>query len=131
MSVQHRKKSNKPSKPRRYRIEHDFIGKLQIPNEAYYGIHSLRAKQNFPITGFPISSFPKLIRGLAAIKKAAAQTNRELDLLSESRATAICRACDEIMEDKLAENFIVDVVQGGAGTSTNMNLNEVIANRAL
>jgi aspartate ammonia-lyase len=131
MCVQHRVSSSNASQPNRYRIEHDFIGKLRIPNEAYYGIHSLRAQKNFPITGFPISSFPKLIRALAAIKKAAAQTNHELDLLSKSRAAAICQACDEIMEDKLAENFIVDLVQGGAGTSTNMNLNEVIANRAL
>jgi aspartate ammonia-lyase len=131
MSVQNRVKSCEDPPLDQYRVERDFIGKLRIPKEAYYGIHTLRAKENFQITGFPISSFPKLVRALAAIKKAAAQTNCELELLSDNRASAIYLACDEIMGDKLAENFIVDLVQGGAGTSTNMNLNEVIANRAL
>ena len=91
----------------------------------------MRAVENFQIVGFPVSSFPKLIRAMAAIKKAAAVTNQRLGLLPEEMARAINLACDEIMENKLFANFIVDLVQGGAGTSTNMNVNEVVANRAL
>lgn len=107
------------------------MGEMSIPEEAYYGIQTMRAAENFQIVGFPVSSFPKLIRAIAAIKKAAAITNRKLGLLPEEMARAIGLACDEIMENKLFANFIVDLVQGGAGTSTNMNINEVIANRAL
>jgi aspartate ammonia-lyase len=104
---------------------------MSIPEEAYYGIQTMRAVENFQIVGFPVSSFPKLIRAMAAIKKAAAVTNQRLGLLPEEMARAINLACDEIMENKLFANFIVDLVQGGAGTSTNMNVNEVVANRAL
>jgi len=121
----------KNEKSTRYRTERDFLGEMSIPEEAYYGIQTVRAVENFQIVGFPISSFPKLIRAMAAIKKAAAITNRKLGLLPEEIAGAICQACDEIMENKHFKNFIVDLVQGGAGTSTNMNVNEVIANRAL
>ena len=121
----------KENQSKHYRIEHDFLGEMSIPEEAYYGIQTMRAVENFQIVGFPISSFPKLIRAMAAIKKGAATTNEELGLLSKEIARAISLACDEVLEDKFSENFVVDLVQGGAGTSTNMNINEVIANRAL
>lgn len=114
-----------------YRIEQDFLGEISIPSDKYYGIQTSRAAENFQVTGFPIASFPKLIRAIAAIKKAAAVANRHLGLLSPQIASAISNACDEIMQNHLFENFIVDLIQGGAGTSTNMNVNEVIANRSL
>jgi aspartate ammonia-lyase len=113
------------------RIETDLIGEKAIPFLAYYGIHTLRAVENFPITGIRISVYPDLIKALAAIKMAAAFSNRDLGLLNEERTNAIAQACKEIMEGKLRKQFVVDVIQGGAGTSTNMNANEVIANRAL
>ena len=114
-----------------HRIEHDLLGDRHIPNEAYYGVHTLRAVENFPITGTPISIYPNLINALACVKQAAALSNHELGLLDEVRMRAIVSACEEIREGKLHEHFVVDVIQGGAGTSTNMNANEVIANRAL
>ena len=113
------------------RTEHDLLGDRQVPAEAYYGVHSLRALENFPITGTAISIYPDLVEALACVKQAAALANRELGLLDEERATAIARACEEIREGALLEEFVVDVIQGGAGTSTNMNANEVICNRAL
>ena len=113
------------------RIEHDLIGDLAVPARAYYGVHTLRALQNFPITGTPISIYPDLVRALACVKQAAAAANLELGLLDAARAGAILRACEEIRGGALLEEFVVDVIQGGAGTSTNMNANEVIANRAL
>jgi aspartate ammonia-lyase len=113
------------------RIEHDLLGDLEIPAQAYYGVHTLRALHNFPITGTPISIYPDLINALACVKQAAAVTNHELGLLDEARTSAIVRACEEIRQGKWHEQFIVDVIQGGAGTSTNMNANEVIANRGL
>jgi len=113
------------------RIEHDLIGDRQVPASAYYGVHTLRALENFPITGTAISIYPDLVAALACIKQAAALANRELGLLDDERATAIVRACEEVREGALLEEFVVDVIQGGAGTSTNMNANEVIANRAL
>jgi len=113
------------------RIEHDLLGKREIPHKAYWGIHTLRAIENFPITGTPISHYPGLIRALAEIKMAAALTNQELGLLDPARAGAIEAACREIQAGALHSEFVVDVIQGGAGTSTNMNANEVIANRAL
>lgn len=114
-----------------FRIEHDLLGKRDVPAGAYYGVHTLRAVENFPITGTPISIYPDLVRALAAIKQAAALANRELGLLDARLAGAIVRACEEIRAGALHEHFVVDVIQGGAGTSTNMNANEVIANRAL
>ena len=111
------------------REESDSIGTLEVPAKAYYGVQSLRAKHNFQITGRPLH--PELIRNLARIKKAAALTNREAHLLTEKEAGAIIRACDEIIQGKLHNQFIVDAIQGGAGTSANMNANEVIANRAI
>ncbi len=113
------------------RIEHDLIGERAVPAQAYYGIHTLRALENFPITGTAISIYPDLVSALACVKQAAAIANSELGLLDEERAVAIRRACEEIREGRLLEEFVVDVIQGGAGTSTNMNANEVIANRAL
>ncbi len=113
------------------RTEHDLLGDREVPADAYYGVHTLRAIENFPITGTPISIYPELVRALAAIKQAAAQANQALGLLDPQRADAIERACEEILGGGLHEQFVVDVIQGGAGTSTNMNANEVIANRAL
>lgn len=114
-----------------HRIEHDLLGDRAIPADAYFGVHTLRAVENFPITGTPISIYPDLIDALACVKQAAAQANAELGLLDETRMRAIVAACQEIREGRLHEQFVVDVIQGGAGTSTNMNANEVIANRAL
>ena len=113
------------------RIEHDMIGDREIPADAYYGVHTLRALENFPISGTPISIYPDLVGALACVKQAAAVANRGLGLLDGERAEAIVRACEEIRRGALLQEFVVDVIQGGAGTSTNMNANEVIANRAL
>eukprot|EP00825_Cyclidium_porcatum_P006936 TRINITY_DN13475_c0_g1_i2.p2 TRINITY_DN13475_c0_g1~~TRINITY_DN13475_c0_g1_i2.p2 ORF type:complete len:488 (-),score=114.44 TRINITY_DN13475_c0_g1_i2:5-1468(-) len=113
------------------RLEHDLLGDREVPSTAYYGVHTLRALENFPITGIPIAVYPDLIRALAQIKKAAAQANQQLGLLDARRATAIAEACGEIIDGQWHQQFVVDVIQGGAGTSTNMNANEVIANRAL
>jgi aspartate ammonia-lyase len=113
------------------RTEHDLLGDRVVPADAYYGIHTLRALENFPITGTAISIYPDLVQALACAKQAAAIANRELGLLDGERADAIVRACEEIRGGALLGEFIVDVIQGGAGTSTNMNANEVIANRAL
>jgi aspartate ammonia-lyase len=113
------------------RIEHDLLGDRAVPAEAYYGVHTLRALENFPITGVAISIYPELVRALACVKQAAALANNTLGLLADEKARAIAKACEEIREGALLEEFVVDVIQGGAGTSTNMNANEVIANRAL
>ncbi|AWB23824.1 aspartate ammonia-lyase [Methylobacterium currus] len=113
------------------RIEHDLLGDREVPRSAYYGIHTLRAVENFSITGTTLATCPDLIRALAAIKQAAALTNRELGLLDVERCDAIVAACIEIRSGALHDQFVVDQIQGGAGTSTNMNANEVIANRAL
>ncbi|WP_372698287.1 aspartate ammonia-lyase [Arthrobacter sp. JSM 101049] len=117
--------------PAATRLEHDLIGDREVPTDAYWGVHTLRAAENFPITGQRLASNPHLIRALALVKQAAARANRELGLLDATRADAIEAACAEIANGALHEQFIVDVIQGGAGTSTNMNANEVIANRAL
>jgi aspartate ammonia-lyase len=113
------------------RTEHDLLGDRAVPADAYYGIHTLRALENFPITGTPISIYPDLVVALACVKQAAAIANAELGLLDEERSVAIRLACEEVREGRLHEEFVVDVIQGGAGTSTNMNANEVICNRAL
>ncbi|MDX1873777.1 aspartate ammonia-lyase [Mycolicibacterium sp. 120266] len=113
------------------RVEHDLLGDYDVPDAAYYGVHTARALENFPITGTPISRYPELIVALACVKLAAAQANQRLGLLGAERADAIVAACTEIKSGKLHDQFVVDVIQGGAGTSTNMNANEVIANRAL
>ncbi len=114
-----------------FRTEHDLLGERQVPAEAYYGIHTLRALENFPITGTGIRSHPSLVRALAYVKQACAQANHELGLLDERKTKAIVQACKEIQNGQFHDQFLVDVIQGGAGTSTNMNANEVIANRAL
>jgi aspartate ammonia-lyase len=113
------------------RQEHDLLGVREVPAEAYYGIHTLRALENFPITATAISIYPELIQSLACIKQAAALANRDLGLLDPTRADAIVSACDLLRAGKYHEQFVVDVIRGGAGTSTNINANEVIANIAL
>ncbi|WP_026553722.1 aspartate ammonia-lyase [Arthrobacter sp. 35W] len=113
------------------RSEHDLLGDRDIPADAYWGVHTLRAVENFPITGQKLSSNTNLVRGLAMVKMAAARANQELGLLDDVRAGAITAACQDIIDGRLHEQFVVDVIQGGAGTSSNMNANEVIANRAL
>ncbi|GAB2625260.1 aspartate ammonia-lyase [Kocuria himachalensis] len=114
-----------------FRTEHDLLGDRQVPADAYWGVQTLRAVENFPITGLPLGGHAHLVRGLAAVKLAAARANHELGLLDTVRAEAIVAACQEILDGRLHEQFRVDVIQGGAGTSSNMNANEVIANRAL
>ena len=113
------------------RTEVDFLGSMEVPADAYWGVQTARAIENFPITGQKISNMPNLIRALAHIKKAAASVNSELGAISSAHARAIVQACDEIVAGQLHDQFVVDVIQGGAGTSTNMNANEVIANRGL
>jgi len=113
------------------RREHDLLGDRDVPVEAYYGVHTLRAVENFPITGTPISIYPDLVAALACIKLAAARSNQELGLLDATRADAIVAAAEEIRAGALHDQFVVDVIQGGAGTSTNMNTNEVLSNRAI
>ncbi len=112
-----------------FRMEHDFIGEKEVPVDAYYGVQSLRGKENFPITGEKAQ--PTLIRAIAMVKKASAIANMEVGLLDETLCKAIVAAADEIIAGKHLDQFIVDPIQGGAGTSFNMNANEVIANRAL
>lgn len=112
------------------RTEHDLLGDLEVPADAYYGVHTARALENFPISGVPISRHPDLVIALAAVKQAAAEANRQLGQLDDTTADAIIRACVEIRGGALHDQFVVDQIQGGAGTSTNMNANEVIANRA-
>lgn len=111
------------------RKEADSIGTMEVPMKAYYGVQTLRAKNNFHITGRPLH--PEFIKNLVRIKKAAAYTNMTAHILDEKIGNAIVKACDEIIEGKLHSQFIVDAIQGGAGTSANMNANEVIANRAI
>ncbi|MBT3313917.1 MAG: aspartate ammonia-lyase [Anaerolineae bacterium] len=113
------------------RTEHDLLGYKEVPAEAYYGIHSLRAVENFPISGTKIRAYPELVNALASVKKASALANHQFGLLDDKRKDAIVRACDDILAGELHDCFVVDIIQGGAGTSTNMNANEVIANRAL
>ena len=112
-----------------YRLEKDSIGELKVPKDAYYGVHSVRGKENFPITG--ASTDPYMIRALAEVKKAAALTNEKVGKLDPEIAQAIAKAADEVITGKYNDQFIVDPVQGGAGTSLNMNTNEVIANIAI
>lgn len=119
------------SPPFGYRRERDFLGERDIPVSAYWGVHTARALDNFPITGQSIAAMPDLVRALAYVKKAAAQANVEMGVISSEVARAVMEACDDLLEGQLANQFVVDVIQGGAGTSTNMNVNEVIANRAL
>jgi aspartate ammonia-lyase len=115
----------------RTRTEHDLLGERQVPHEFYYGIQTLRGMENFNISGVTLAHYPRLIEALAIVKMAAARANRELGLISKPISEAIVHACQDVINGKLHSQFVVDMIQGGAGTSTNMNANEVIANRAL
>lgn len=113
------------------RHEHDLIGDMEVPVEYYFGVQTMRAVDNFKISRVTLDMFPEFIKGLAETKQGAAMANRDLGILDPAIAEAIIKACEEVKAGKFNEHFVVDMVQGGAGTSTNMNANEVIANRAL
>lgn len=114
------------------RIEEDLLGTREVPADAYYGVHTLRAIENFYISNNKISDIPEFVRGMVMVKKAAAQANKELQTIPKSVANAIIAACDEVLNNgKCMDQFPVDVFQGGAGTSVNMNTNEVLANIGL
>ena len=113
------------------RLEHDCIGEMEVPADVYWGIHTQRAIGNFTVSGLADSTHPQMVRAYATVKRACAEANEELGLLEHGKARAIIAACQEIESGRLIDQFPVDVLQGGAGTSTNMNANEVIANRAL
>ena len=115
----------------RTRTETDSLGSVEVPASVYWGVHTARAHENFPISRRPISVYPDFVRAFACVKQAAARANLEIGALDEQRATLIDRACEEVKTGMLLDQFTVGVVQGGAGTSTNMNANEVITNRAL
>src|SRR5690606_38067169 len=114
-----------------FRLEKDLLGSLEVPADAYYGIQTLRAVRNFHLSGVPLSHFPKLVVALAMVKQAAADANRELGHLSDAKHVAISQGCAHLIRGEHHDQFVVDMIQGGAGTSTNMNANEVIANLAL
>ncbi len=113
------------------RVEHDLLGERAVPEQYLYGVQTLRAVENFNISGTSLNYYPLLIDALAMVKKAAALANHDINMLDKDVTDAIVQACDEIVDSKHHYNFVVDMIQGGAGTSTNMNANEVIANRAL
>lgn len=113
------------------RTEHDSLGPFEVPATAYWGVHTARAVRNFPISGTPVGAHRELVAALGAVKLAAARANHELGLLNDRRYDAIAAAAQEVRDGALDDQFVVDVIQGGAGTSTNMNANEVVANRAL
>ena len=113
------------------RTEHDSIGDLEIPNNEYYGVQTSRALENFPFDTHTLQHFPNFIIAYANVKKAAALANNELGVLPKDKMDAIIAACDEVISGKFQDQFVEDMIQGGAGTSTNMNVNEVIANRGL
>jgi aspartate ammonia-lyase len=120
-----------PSRHPRIRIEQDLIGRKAVPGRAYYGVQTARALENFAISGVPLRHYPDLIRALAMVKLAAARGNHEVGALPARILRGIEKACRELIDGELHDQFPIDVIQGGAGTSTNMNANEVIANRAL
>ncbi|AYA37861.1 aspartate ammonia-lyase [Hymenobacter oligotrophus] len=113
------------------RIEHDFLGERTLPNDVYYGIQTLRALENFDITGIPLRAEPLFVQSLGYVKKAAALANRDLGVLDPAIARCIADACDQVIAGQHDDQFLTDMIQGGAGTSVNMNANEVIANVAL
>jgi len=115
----------------RTRREHDLLGERDVPNEYLYGVQTLRAIENFNISGVSLNFYPVIIQSISMVKLAAAQANLELGIIEEPIANAIIKACNELINGKFHNHFVVDMIQGGAGTSTNMNANEVIANRAL
>jgi len=114
-----------------FRVEKDFLGEKSIPADAYYGVQTMRGKDNFHITGIPMSLEPNFVKAFGYVKKAAALANRDLGVLDRKVANAIVSACDRLIAGEMREQFVTDFIQGGAGTSTNMNANEVIANLAL
>lgn len=116
---------------KKFRVESDLLGELQVPAEAYYGVQTQRAINNYKISGKHMCDYPEYVKAIAYVKLAAAEANHELGQLPDDVADAMCRACSEIIDGKFHENFVTDMMQGGAGTSVNMNANEVIANRAL
>ena len=116
---------------KKFRVESDLLGELQVPAEAYYGVQTQRAINNYKISGKHMCDYPEYVKAIAYVKLAAAEANHELGQLPDDVADAMCRACREIIDGKFHENFVTDMVQGGAGTSVNMNANAVIANRAL
>ena len=116
---------------KKFRVESDLLGELQVPAEAYYGVQTQRAINNYKISGKHMCDYPEYVKAIAYVKLAAAEANHELGQLPDDVADTMCRACREIIDGKFHENFVTDMVQGGAGTSVNMNANEVIANRAL
>ncbi len=103
------------------RLEHDLLGEREVPADVHYGIHTLRALENFPISNISISTYPNFVKALACVKQACALANHELGLLENKKSEVIVKACKEIMAGSLLNEFVVDVIQGGAGTSTNMN----------
>lgn len=113
------------------RKEHDFIGELEIPDDVYYGVQTFRAVDNFQMTGRKLKDYPFFVKAFAQIKKAAALTNKEVGVLDADKADALAKAADRLIAGDFAEQFVVDMIQGGAGTSTNMNVNEVLTNIAL
>ena len=127
----HRGAATVASGAREERLEHDLLGDRAVPADAYFGLQTLRAVENFQITGTPLGQYPTFVKAIAMVKKAAVRANRALGLLEPEIAEAVSQACDEVIDSRLNEEFVVDMIQGGAGTSTNMNANEVIANRAL
>ncbi len=114
-----------------YRIESDLLGEMQVPKDAYYGVQTQRAVDNFYITGQKMGDYPEFVKAIAYVKLAAAKTNHDMGLLDAPMTDAISQACQEIIDGQFHDQFPVDMIQGGAGTSVNMNANEVIANRAL
>ena len=115
----------------KFRTESDLLGSKEVPEEALYGVQTTRAIENFHISGNLMVSYPNFIKGMAITKKAAALANYEVGMITVQQANAICQACDELIAGQHHDQFPIDMIQGGAGTSTNMCANEVIANRAL
>jgi aspartate ammonia-lyase len=120
-----------PDAPRAMRLERDSLGEMPIPADAYWGIHTARALENFPITRRALSNHPNLVIALAMVKQAAARANKEIGVIRPQRADLIDQVCQEIIDGQLHDQFVLGVLQGGAGTSTNMCANEIIANRCL
>ncbi len=114
-----------------FRLEHDFIGDKEISNDCYYGVQTCRALENFEMSGRKLSDYPFFVKAFAQVKKAAALANKQVGVLDADKADAIAQACDKIIAGEYLDQFVVDMIQGGAGTSTNMNANEVITNVAL
>ena len=115
---------------KKFRVESDLLGELQVPEEAYYGVQTQRAINNYHISRKRMCDYPDYVVAIAYVKLAAVETNRQLGEISDEVADAMAQACRELIDGKMHENFVTDMVQGGAGTSVNMNANEVIANRA-